>query len=113
MVDLELKYVDCPADARKSIRGDKIFGACATGIKQGDRLPAEVVMSYSSERGVYRNEIVRLGKCPLKVDASDEANYELVQECRDLTASGAAVGVHCERTRSPQLLAKCPWLRRR
>jgi hypothetical protein len=113
MTDLELRYVDCPADARKMIRGDKTFGACATQLKQGDRVPAEVVLSYSSERGTYRNEIVRLGNCPIKVDPGDEANYELVQECRDLTASGATVGVRCERSRSPNLLAKCPWLRRR
>jgi hypothetical protein len=113
MVDLELRYVDCPADARKAIRGDKAFGACATWLKQGDKLPAEVVLSYSSERGTYRNELVRLGNCPVKVDSGDEANYELVQECRDLMASGVAVGVHCERSRSPKLLAKCPWLRRR
>jgi hypothetical protein len=113
MTDLELKFVDCPGDARKVMRGDKKFGACATQIKQGERLAAEVVLSYSSERGTYRNEIVRLGNCPIKVDPGDEANYELVQECRDLTASGAVVGVHCSRFRSPEMLAKCPWLRRR
>jgi hypothetical protein len=113
ITDLELKFVDCPGDARKVVRGDKTFGACAAGMKQGDRLAAEVVLSYSAERGVYRNEIVRLGHCPIKLDPTDEANYDQVQQCRDVMASGLAVGVRCTRTRSPEMLAKCPWLRRR
>jgi hypothetical protein len=113
ITDLELQFVDCPGDARKVIRGDKTFGACAAGVKQGDRLAAEVVLTYSSERGTYRNNIVRLGNCPIKLDPSDAANYDRVQECRDVTASGLAVGVRCSRSRSPEMLAKCPWLRRR
>ncbi len=113
MLDVELKYADCPADTHKVLRGDKAFGACAAQFKAGDKLPAEVVLSYSSERGLYRSEVVRVGTCPIQIDPKDEANYELVQTCRDLKASGLVVGVRCERRRSPELVAKCPWLRRR
>lgn len=111
--ELELKFTDCPADARKVVRGDKTFGACAASFQRGDKLPAEIVLNYSSERGSYRNELVRLGDCPVKLDPKDDANYEIVQECRDLVATGAVVGVHCDRQRSPALLEKCPWLRRK
>jgi hypothetical protein len=96
------------------MRGDKAFGECATKLKVGDRLSAELVLSYSSQRGTYRNDLVRLGDCPVKLDPKDEANYEIYQDCQELKASGSTVGVHCNRRREEgPLLAKCPWLRRR
>ena len=113
ITELELKWSDCPGDALKVVRADKSFAECGAKIQRGDKLAADVVLTYSSERGSYRNEIVRLGDCPLKVDPKDEANFELVQTCRPLLATGVDVGVHCERSRSPELVAKCPWLRRR
>jgi hypothetical protein len=113
MTDLELKFIDCPGDARKIVRSDKAFGPCGAKFQKGDKIPAEVVLTYSSERSQYRNEIVRLGDCPLKLDPKEDANYEMIQDCRDLVASGAVVGVHCDRTRNKELVAKCPWFRRR
>lgn len=112
ITDLELKFVDCPGDARKYIRADKAFGQCNPNIKEGERLKAEVVAKYNSESNSYKSEVVRLGDCPMKFDPTDEANYEIVQTCTDLEASGAVVGVHCDRSRSKELVAKCPWFRR-
>lgn len=113
ITELELKFAECPGEALKVVRADKSFAECGAKIKRGDTIPAEVVLSYSSERSAYRNEIVRLAECDMKVDPKDEANYELVQQCKSLVATGVEVGVHCERSRSPELIAKCPWLRRR
>ena len=113
MLDVELKYVDCPGDARRVMRGDKAFAACATNLKAGDKLRAEVVLKYSPDKGSYRSDLVRLGDCPVTLDTKDEANYELYQDCQDLVHSGAVVGVHCNRQRDANLLAKCPWLRRK
>lgn len=112
-IDLELRYVDCPGDARLNIRGDQDFAGCAKGIKKGDKLKADVVRTYSSERGTFRSTLVKLGDCPIKIDTKDEANYETFQECEELKASGAVVGVHCNRRREGALLQKCPWMRRR
>jgi hypothetical protein len=113
MMDLELKYSDCPGDARRVMRGDKTFSQCGTKFKKGDKIAAELVLSYSSERGQYRSEIVRLDDCEVKLDPKEEANYETVQECKELISSGAVVGVHCDRTRNKELVTKCPWLKRR
>jgi len=113
MTDLDLKFVECPGEARKVIRGDKTFGQCGVKFKKGDKIQAEVVLAYSSDRGQYRSEIVRLDDCPIKLDPKEDANYEVVQDCKDLVASGAVVGVHCDRTRNKELVAKCPWFRRR
>ena len=113
MMDLELKYTDCPGDARRVMRGDKTFSQCGAKFKKGDKVPAELVVSYSWERGQYRSEILRLDDCEVKLDPKEEANYETVQDCKDLISSGAVVGVHCDRTRNKDLVAKCPWLRRR
>ncbi|MFT3765492.1 MAG: hypothetical protein QM820_08260 [Minicystis sp.] len=113
VTEMELKFSECPGDAIKVMRADKSFSECGAKLKRGDKVPAEVVLSYSRERSAYRNDIVRVADCPVKIDPKDEANYELVQECRDLVATGVDVGVHCDRTRSPEMLAKCPWLRRR
>lgn len=113
LMDLELKYADCPGDARRVMRGDKAFSQCGAKFKKGDKVPAELVLSYSSERSQYRSELVRLADCEVKLDPKEEANYETVQDCKDLMASGAVVGVHCDRTRNKDLVAKCPWLKRR
>jgi hypothetical protein len=113
MMDLELKFVDCPGDARKVIRASKTFGPCGAKFKNGDKISAELVQTYSSDRGQYRAEITKLDDCPIEVDPKEDANYEMVQDCKDLMASGAVVGVHCDRTRNKELVAKCPWLRRR
>ncbi|MCL2723064.1 MAG: hypothetical protein FWD69_01380 [Polyangiaceae bacterium] len=110
-MDLELNFPDCPGTARKFVRANKAFSECAPNIKAGDRLEAELVASYSAERGGYRNEIVRLGTCAVKTDPKDEANYETVQTCTDLEMTGVVVGVRCDRSRSKELLAKCPWFR--
>ena len=110
--DLELNFVNCPGTARQVVRASKAFTECAPNIKAGDRLEAEIVSSYNIERGSYRSEILRLGACSVKADPKDEANYETVQMCTDLEATGVTVGVRCDRTRSKELLAKCPWFRR-
>jgi hypothetical protein len=112
MTDLELKFVDCPGNARKVVRIEKSFSACGAKLKVGDRLPAELTVSYNAERGVYRDQLQKLGECDVKIDPKDEANYNTVENCKDLEFSGSVVGVHCERGRSKELVAKCPWLRR-
>jgi hypothetical protein len=113
IIDLELKFIECPGDARRIMRGDKTFGQCGVKFKKGDKVRAELVVNYSADRGQYRSEIVRLDDCPVKLDPNEEANYEIVQDCKDLVVSGATVGVHCDRTRNKDLVAKCPWFRRR
>ena len=112
LTDLDLKFVDCPGDARQILRAGKEFSECGTKLKLGDKLAADVVLSYNAERGIYRNEITKLGSCALKLDPKDEANYQMVESCAEVKATGVVVGVHCERGRPPALVAKCPWLRR-
>ena len=112
LTDLELKYTTCPADARQVMRVGKEFSECGTKLKVGDKLKAEVVLSWNAERGFYRNELVHLGECAVKLDPKDEANYQMVEACAESKASGVVVGVRCDRGRSEALLAACPWLRR-
>lgn len=112
LMDVELRF-DCPGEARRVMRLDKTFSECGGGLKPGDKVEAEVVSSWSSERGSYRTDVTRLGACPVKVDPKEEANYEMVQVCTDLKATGVTVGVTCERQRPPELLAACPFLRRK
>jgi hypothetical protein len=110
---LELRYADCPGDARRVLHADKAFAACSHTIKAGDKLKTELVSSWQSDKGSYRSDIVRLGECTLKQDPKDDANYEMVQNCTDVIATGSVVGVRCDRTRSKDLVEKCPWLRRK
>lgn len=113
LMDLHLKYVDCPGEAMKIVRGNKDFTACGAKFKKGDKLEADVLFSYNPAKGSYKADIVKLGDCELKVDPNDVANYESFQDCKDLMASGAAVGVHCDRIRSKAVTDKCPWLKRK
>lgn len=112
LMDVEMRYTDCPGDARTLVRADRGFSTCAKDIKAGDKLKVEVVSEYNDARGQFRAEVKKIGDCAVQVDTKDEANYETVQTCVEKKATGATVGVRCERKRSPALLAKCPWLRR-
>jgi hypothetical protein len=113
LTDMEIKYVDCPGNVRKVMRIDKDFAACGAKLKVGDRLDAEVEFAYNRERDQYTSSIVRLADCPVNTDPKDEANYEQVENCTELKATGAVVGVRCERQRSAELQKACPWTYRK
>ena len=110
---MQLKYSECPGDARRVIRAGKDFSACGTKAKPGDKLKADITATWDSDRGFYRTEITHLGDCAVKQDRKDEVNYEMVQICTDIMATGAVVGVHCDRNRPKEQVEKCPWLKRR
>jgi len=112
LVEFEMRFVDCPGDVRRVVRGDKVLAACAGGLKVGEKVAAAIDFSYDRERENYRGDLVKLGPCDVKLDPKEEANYETVQVCRDLKASGVVVGVHCDKKREGELVEKCPWLRR-
>lgn len=112
-VALELRYADCPGDARRILRADKKFAECAGPLKAGDKLKTDLVSTWQSEKGSYRSDVVKIGDCPLKQDPKDEANYEMVNTCTDVVTTGTVVGTRCDRTRSKELVAKCPWLKRK
>jgi hypothetical protein len=112
LTDLDLKFVECPGDARQILRAPREFSECGTKLKVGDKLKAEVLLTYNAERGVYRNELTKLGACAIKLDPKNEANYQMVENCSEVKATGVTVGVRCERGRTPALVAKCPWMRR-
>ena len=44
---LELRYADCPGDARRVLRAAKAFAACAGPIKAGDKLMLGVYISLA------------------------------------------------------------------
>jgi hypothetical protein len=112
LIEMEMKFIDCPGEVRRVMRGDKALAACAGGMKAGEKLPATMEFSYDAERENYRDELVKLGPCEVKLDPKEAANYETVQVCTDLMATGVAVGIHCEKKREGELLVKCPWLKR-
>ena len=112
LIEFEMRFVDCPGDVRRVVRGDKVLAACAGGLKVGEKVAAAIDFSYDRERENYRGDLVKLGACDVKLDPKEDANYETVQVCRDLKASGVVVGVHCDKKREGELVEKCPWLRR-
>ena len=40
-IGLSLRYADCPGDARRILRGDKKYAACAGPLKAGDKIKAD------------------------------------------------------------------------
>jgi hypothetical protein len=111
-VNFELRYADCPGDNRRILRGDKDLAACTKDLKEGAKVPMEIVSKYQSDKGGYRSEVTKLAGCPVKWDAKEEANYEMTSVCTDVKTTGAIVGVRCDRSRSKALVEKCPFLRR-
>jgi hypothetical protein len=112
LIEFELRFVACPGEVRRVVRGDKALAACANELEQGEKVPASIDFSYDRERENYRGDLVKLGPCEVKLDPKEDANYETVQVCRDLKSSGVVVGVHCDKKREGELVEKCPWLRR-
>ncbi|HEY0463261.1 MAG TPA: hypothetical protein VGC79_03585 [Polyangiaceae bacterium] len=112
LIEFEMRFFDCPGEVRRVVRGDKALAECAGGLKVGEKVPAAIDFSYDRERENYRGDLVKLGPCDVKLDPKEDANYETVQVCRDLKASGVVVGVHCDKKREGELVEKCPWLRR-
>lgn len=111
-VNFELRYADCPGDNRRVLRGDKELAACTKDLKEGAKVPMEIVSKYSSEKSGYRSEVTKIAGCPVKWDPKEEANYEMTMVCNDVKTTGAVVGVRCDRSRPSALLEKCPFLRR-
>lgn len=112
LIEFELRFVDCPGEVKRVVRGDKALAACAGGFKVGETVPAGIDFAFDRARENYRGDLVKLGSCEVKLDPKEDANYESVQVCRDLKASGVVVGVHCDKKREGELLDKCPWLKR-
>jgi hypothetical protein len=112
-VNFELRYADCPGDNRRILRGGKDLAACTKDLKEGARVPLEILSKYSSEKGGYRSEVKKIAGCPVKWDPKEEANYEMTSVCTDIETTGAVVGVHCDRSRPKALVEKCPFLRRK
>ena len=112
LIEFELRFVDCPGDVQRVVRGDKTVAACTGALKKGEKVKASINFAYDNERENYRGELVRLGPCDIKLDPKEDANFESVQVCKDLVVSGVTVGVHCDKKREGELVAKCPWLKR-
>jgi hypothetical protein len=113
VLDVEFGYAACPGHPQAIVRGDRAFAACAKGLKVGDRVPAEITFVYNAERGQYRSDVTKVAGCERKPDAKDDATYDLIRSCGDVTVHGLPMGVHCDKTRSPELVAKCPWFFRK
>ena len=108
---VEVSYVECPGEQRRMLRGDADFAACFyKKYKVGDKVPAKLMWGPKGD-GNYQHKIVGLSDCPKTIDPNDEAAYEVIQDCEPLIVNGVDVGVHCDRTRSKELLKKCPWFR--
>lgn len=112
LLEVEMRFVDCPGEVKRVIRGDKDLARCAGELKKGETVAASIDFSYDRERENYRGDLVKLGSCDVKLDPKEDSNYETVQVCRDLKVSGVVIGVHCDKKRVGELVEKCPWLRR-
>ncbi|MBX3185889.1 MAG: hypothetical protein KF819_02695 [Labilithrix sp.] len=113
LMDLDLLFVECPGAQRKIVRGDEKFASCAKKYKAGDTLTAEIQLTWRADRGSYRGDVVKVGDCERKIDPRDDASYDIVQTCTDVVVNGVVTGVRCDRGRTPDLVAKCPWFRRK
>lgn len=111
-VNFELRYADCPGDNRRILRGDARLAACTKDLKEGAKVPLEIVSKYQSEKGGYGSKVTKLAGCAVEMDSKDEANYEMTSVCSEVKTTGTVVGVHCDRGRPQALVEKCPFLRR-
>jgi hypothetical protein len=111
-VDVEVSFLDCPGEQRKMSRGDKAFAACIMKHQPKEQVAAKLWYGKVDDDH-FGNQIVKLAECDRKPDPRDEASYEVIQDCEDIIVNGVNVGVHCDRKPSKELLAKCPWFKKR
>ncbi len=53
LIEFEMRFVDCPGDVKRVVRGDKDFALCAGELKKGATVPASIDFSYDRERENY------------------------------------------------------------
>jgi hypothetical protein len=112
VIDVELEYSDCPGEQRDVFQEDAQFAECLGKYKLGEKVPAELTWQQLPD-GHYDSEVDKVGDCVRHRDAADERSYEVVRECKDIVVNGVVVGFQCVRKPTPELLAKCPWFRRK
>jgi hypothetical protein len=113
-VDVEISWFECPGEQRSTFRGDRDFAACIAATSPPVEPGMKVPVAVEHARGPgddFRTQIHELAGCARHPDPQDEASYEVVQDCEDIVVNGVVVGVHCDRTRSADLLEACPWFR--
>jgi hypothetical protein len=79
--------------------------------KVGQMVAAKIYW-YFHDNGHYQWEVHELGGCARPPDPNDEASYDMVRECSDLTVNGVAVGFRCNEIPEKHLLERCPWFQR-
>ncbi|MEZ4410221.1 MAG: hypothetical protein R3A52_27645 [Polyangiales bacterium] len=113
MLDVEVRYVDCPGTQTEVIRGGQDFARC---FYERNRVGARVgvqIEHHPTRDGEWEWHVLSVGGCARPPDHNDEASFETVQECRDVFAYGQRIGFRCDRIPQRELLARCPWFRRR
>lgn len=111
-VDVEVSYGACPGTQTEVMRGDAAFAACVAKRRVGETV--KVVGDHVWDaHGFYRWRVREFAGCARANDPADEASYGLVRECEDLEVQGAVVGFECRYAPEKELVARCPWFRRR
>lgn len=113
VLDVELRYVDCPGKQTEVIRGGQDFARCFFERNPVGARVAVEVDHHPTRDGEWEWDVVSVGGCARPPDHEDEASFETVQECRDVMAYGQRIGFRCERIPQRELLVRCPWFRRR
>ncbi len=109
--DVEFSYFTCPGHQLEVIRGGTEFAECMDRYKVGDKVPVKIESHWLKE-GHWDWDVQALGVCKRPPEEGDEASFDTVQECSDMTVYGAKVGFHCKRIPEKHLLQKCPWFGR-
>jgi len=109
-LDVEMSFVDCPGEQRKTVRGPRDFAECMAKHKPGEKVPV-TVRHLQRDDGTWDFSVTDVAGCARKRDPNDEASFSVVQVCTDLVVHSATVGFRCDRRPSAELLTKCPWFR--
>lgn len=111
--DIEISYKDCPGRQFEIIRGGKEFSECIySKYKVGNFVDVDINWKWDSF-GYYKWSVKKIGDCDRIFDPLDEVSYDLVEECEDYVIYGQNVGFTCRRIPTSNLIAKCPWFRKK
>jgi hypothetical protein len=76
-----------------------------------ETLPIKV--RWTDEGGLLDWDVTRIAECDRSAEPDDVVSFDMVHECSDTIEQGQKIGFRCNRDLSGELLAKCPWFRRR
>lgn len=110
--DVDIEWITCPGIQWQTVRSGQAFSTCIQKHKVADTVPVKVLWEWD-DHGNYDWHVVEIGGCKAPPVDDDDSSFDSIGECVPSKQHDAVVGFHCDVEPEGELVAKCPWFRKR